>query len=409
MGINVNYNPAAGTVAQAGYTAGYGDYWRWYNQQQQQRDLQSQSIANQQTMQSRDQTFNAGQNDANRSQQQYLAQYDLYGNLVRGQQNAIYTGQLNDQQNSATMDRTRLTLAAQRAGEMERVQAEAARQQQQLMAGERMAQFQHGSSMMQNAQQGMIQGGLAQQRYGQSLGLNQQDADLRGGLANQQFGQQRQLQQDQFGQQSLIQQNQQRFSAGQSETDWQRNNFLGPYADQVDPYVQARMRLQGSEIQGKMQQLQQWAKTSGFEGTDEYQNAVNDLNRQYLGIKTQLPDEQDRREQEFQKNIFTAKVGGRDVQVYNNGGQFEILEDPKMRHDVTMAKERMQYEQHVQTSMRSAFMDYMSNWQKNPLNSTKSIDDALKDWQKLSPILAGGSADPQIQALPFGGGGITGF
>jgi len=379
MGINVNYNPAAADVANAAFIGGAGDYQKWLAQQNLQRELQRNSIvdaqyrqevdnAQQKYIQSTGQKFDATQNDAQRAQQQYLAQYGNYADQSGRQQQAVYSSQLSAQDNQQALQRQEMQVAAQRMAQLADAQQQAAMQQQQFSQQRGMAQYGNYAQQQQAAQQGMIQGGLSNQQFGQHLGLNQQQADLQGQQNQQQFGYQSQLQQAQFGQQ-----------ASMANMQHEMQNFLGSYQGQIDPFVANQAKLQTTALQGKMYALQQYAqKNPGFETTPEYQQAMTGLTQQFTGLKSSIPDQITERQQQLQTNIRNiAMPDGSMVQAYFDGQSPPIpIENPMARlkqqqyevkttADVSMAKQKSAQNMAVM-EMKTQFWTSRSDLNKTP-------------------------------------------
>lgn len=308
MPINVSYAPNAGLVAGAGYQSGLGGYQRWLAEQAQQKAMQAESIKDAQYRQSVDlaqqkyltetgRTFDASQNDASRANQQYLAQLGIYGDQSGRQQQAIYSGQLDAQQQAAAQQRQMLQMAFGDYSQQQDNAAAAARlgQQQRFQA----AQQQYGGQLdaQQQFRQAALQSGLSsqqsQQQYGMARGLNEQE-----------FGQRQQLQQDQFGQQNALAGMQQQFGMQDRQQQFDMTNFLGQYQGQLPQAIANQAKLQASGLQSKLMALQQYADgRPGFDQTPEYKQAYDGLYQQFTGLQKSIPNQKLEREQQIAANL----------------------------------------------------------------------------------------------------------
>lgn len=343
MPITINYQPAAGLVANAGYTGGLADYNRYMttlaqrqSEQQQQERMQRRGIASQQYM------------------QQYGVAADQYGQQVgiadtqTRQLRGFGEEQFVQQQNIADLQyRQQQALENDRAMQLNTIAAQRMNLVQQQQYDAQALQYKTAAGFQSQANAGGIDSYLSQQKFDQQQQLSSQYADQQAYLQDQQF---------------------------QHRADLNRSNIQ----DQIDFAPQ----LSETEYQVQQQTLQrrtdalQGAMSSGLIGQTEFDAARRELLMQQTNLKQSMPVMSDA-SQDFQRRIVTANNGATDPvtgqslrYIRNDKGSYDL--DPSHELNFKMASVQEAVNQRKSADLAKAKNDVSKMAMDYAINAVKA-------------------------------------
>lgn len=317
MPITVSYQPSASIYGPLAYQAGLGDYRRFLQQQQLQRDLQSQQL------------------EARAAEQAKLLEDQRYRDSLQ-QANQRYLGQLS------AWDAQRRQLMGLAGDEQQQLRSIADAQFRQRVG--------IGADAAQQQRTQALQAGLAAQQIAAQQQRDQFDLYGRQMLGQQQFGQQAALQQQQFGQNMELQglRGQQQFGLtqleqggrlGLLESQFMLENQIGPYSG-----MQAQISAKAAFLEDQKYAQQMRALDDAYAGggisDSAYQRAKNGIVSQRAGLRENIGLDRAMQQKMLDESRYEWDLGnGSKIPVWWDGrGTPQPIEDPVARHAADAAK-----------------------------------------------------------------------